>query len=308
MDHTEFTSYIAPDGSEYKFDTVMRTLLTEEGLGMPPIEYLVKSGPFQHGSSLIDFRLQPRTIQMVVRQNSYSRTEFWQNRTALLNGIRPNKFSGNSFGPGKLRKIFEDGSIRDLDVIIDQGPSFTARDITIWDEWGFTETLRFIAHDPTFYDPATKSVEFSAILDPLSDDHLVFPLTFPIELGAILFTDAITATTSGNWKTFPSIKVYGPIGNFVIENVSTKEIIRLGYNVPSGDVVTISLEYGNKFVTDQNGVNLIGTVSSDSDLATFHLAPDPEVSGGVNVLSVSTSSLDVSSRIVISYNDRFIGL
>jgi hypothetical protein len=53
---------------------------------------------------------------------------------------------------------------------------------------------------------------------------------------------------------------------------------------------------------------LIGTVTTSSDLTTFHIAPDPEVPGGINSFTVSASGADANSRILLEYYIRYIGL
>src|SRR3990172_10515412 len=126
---TEFTEYIAPNGSIYQFDTMDRFLMSEEGLGMPAIQYITQKGPYQHGSSLIAYRLQERTIQLILREDSCDRTAYWASRAALLDSIRPNRYVGYNFDAGVLRKKFQDGKIRDIKVVIEQGPIFTARSL-----------------------------------------------------------------------------------------------------------------------------------------------------------------------------------
>lgn len=304
----EFTDYVGPDGTVYSFDNDDRFLISEEGLGMPPMEYVTQRGPFQHGETLVDYRLSPRTIQLVLRQDGDSRYDYWEKRAKLLNMLRPNRHAYGGFGPGKLRKRLPDGSIRELNVIIEQGPVFTARSQDRWDEWGFTETLRFIAHDPTFLDPVTHSIMWENILDVGSMTDLLLPLQFPISLGA----SAVVATKSilypGSWPCFPRIIITGPHDNFKLTNLSTGEKIELNYNISAGQIVIINLAFGLKTVEDTLGTNLLGTVTPDSDLATFHLAPDPEVPAGINRVISESTSTTAASRILLEYNARYIGI
>lgn len=303
----EFTEFQAPNGSIYKFDTTERFLMTEEGLGLPQITYITQKGPFQHGESLIDYRLNTRTIQLVLRQDSCDRTEYWINRAALLDAVRPNRYVGYDFNPGILRKRFPDGSIREIKVIIEQGPVFAARSLDRWDEFGFTETLRFVAHDPIFYDPTVNTKSFSLSSGIL--DQLVFSITFPIEFDSSYYNSGPTPVTyTGTWFSFPVITITGPQFGTTIENLSTGEKIALDYALSAGEVVTINLDYGNKTVTNAGGTNLIGTVTSDSDLSTFHIAPDPEVAGGVNDLSVASMGNNEDSSVVVTYYTRYIGI
>lgn len=303
---TEFTEYIAPDGSVYQFDTSDGLLMTEEGLGMPPIDYIAQQGPAQHGSSVLSYRLKERIIQLVIRNDACNRTDYWAHRAALLDAIRPNKSVGVNFEAGVLRKIFADGSIRDINVTIQEGPAFAARSLDKWDEHGFTETIRFIAHDPLFYDPIVSSVVFA--FSTAAFDQLVFPITFPIEFDSSSIDITSAITYPGTWFAFPTIVLTGPQAYPKIDNLSTGEKIWLDYIISAGEVVTISLEYGNKLVTNNYGVNLIGVVPSDCDLATFHIAPKPEVTNGVNNIRYQSINNTAASSGVLSYQPRYMGI
>jgi hypothetical protein len=307
MKSVEFTQYIAPDGNIYKFDSVDRFLMSEEGFGLPPIEYITQKGPFQHGETLVDFRLGPRIIQLQLRQDSCSRALYWDNRSNLLDAIRPNRNVGSTVSSGVLRRIFEDGTIKDINAIIEQGPGFVAKQIGRWDEWGFTEMLRFICHDPLFFNPIQKSITFDNLVSG-SDDDWVLPWSFPMLFGGSAFALSGNIVYPGTWLDYPTIVIVGPVNGLIITNVSTGEFIEFNYSIADGETVTISLEPGNKSVTNQLGTNLLGVITPDSDLATFHIAPNPEVANGLNEIDLTLSGADAGSSVSISYYERYIGL
>lgn len=308
MRPVEFTQYIAPDGNVYKFDTGDRFLMSDEGYGLPPIEYITQKGPFQHGETVIDYRLGPRVIQLQLRQDSCSRDDYWDNRALLLNSIRPNRNVGVTFSTGVLRKIFQDGTMKDIYAIIQQGPGFVAKQSGKWDEWGFTETLQFICHDPIFFNPIQKSYTFDNLVSPGAGVGWELPWSFPMLFGGTAFALSGNITYNGTWMSYPSIVIVGPVNGLVITNISTGETIEFNYSIADGETVTISLEPGNKSVTNQLGVNLLGVITSDSDLATFHLAPDPEVALGVNEIDLALSGADAGSSVTILYYEKYIGL
>lgn len=305
----EFTSYISPDGEEYQFHIPSgygRWVLTESGWGTPPIDYITQRGPFQHGDTVRDFFLRPRVIQMLIRQQFCNRDDLWGGRALLLNAIRPNRqTTPTASEPGQLRRIQSDGAIRDLNVYISQGPRFEPRNRTNWDEWAFQEVLRFIAYDPVVFDPT--EVEEVLGLDLVLE--LVFPIDFPIIFGASSIDDTVDLTYPGTWETFPIIVITGPMSNFKIVNNTTGEEIELTYNIPLGDSITIDLSYGNKTVIDAGGTNRIGSVTPESDLATFHIAPDPEAPGGVNSLTVTgLGAAPGVTQVAVSYFNRYFGI
>jgi hypothetical protein len=303
----EYTEYVAPDGSIFSFDDNDKLLVSEEGTGLPPIEYFTQQGPQQHGETLIDYRLKPRTIQMLLRQDACNRFDYWTNRLSLLNGIRPNKHTFTNFGPGYLRKRFPDGSVKNINVIIEQGPTFSPRDITKWDEWAFTETLRFIAHDPVYYDPVKKAELWENLIELAVPAEWLLPFSLPLVFDPTMAVNTRYITCVGTWFSYPTITITGPAVGFSIANLDTGEVITLDYTIGSGEIVTISLEYGNKTVTNDSGTNLIGTVYPTTDLATFHIAPTPEVLNGINTLVVAATGVDGNTTVLLEYYTKYIG-
>lgn len=301
----EFDIYIAPDGEEFSLNDWNGTwILGGDGFGMPPIEYKTSHGPFQHGETPIDFFLRPRIIQYQFRIQECNRLRYFNLRNKCLNYLRPNRQLVNTFQTGTLRKILSDGRKRDIRVFIEEGPTFPFTNDS-WDEWGSMNTLRFIAFDPTFYDPTSASASFT--LTPIT--NLVFPITFPIAFGTTTIDNTVSITYPGTWHDYPTITLVGPLAGIIITNETIDEKIHLSYSIPTGRTVTINLAYGEKTVEDDLGNNLIGSISSDSDLATFRIVPDPEAPGGINAIrALGAGVLAGSTQISISYNVRYIGI
>lgn len=298
----EWTRYIGPDGAVYNLTVPSaygRWVIGQSGWGTPPIDYITVRGTQQHGATVKDYFLLPRTIQLLIKQGYCSRSEYWTGRAGILDAIRPNRQPTGEHAPGILELTWPDGSVRRLDVYIADGPRFEPSELGRWDEWAFREVLRFTAFDPIIYDPAEQTVSFVA------GDELVFPITFPITFSDI--AQSGVANYLGTWEDYPTIEITGPITGPSITNVDTGETITLDYAVPAGDVVTISLR-GDKLVTDQAGANLIGTVNPASDLASFHIAPDPEAPGGVNTINVAGSGTTPATSIVVTYINRYFGI
>lgn len=311
----EFTSYISPDGEEYLFDDRLhKFLMSIEGEGMPPIEYITQQGPNQHGETVIDFRLNTRVVQLIHRSNGNDRLDYWDNRALLIDILRPNRNPPGVFNVGKLERKLPNGDRRRLDCFIQQGPVFTPRSPSQWDEYGFTESLRFIAHDPTFYDPVQQCYQWTLGFQ----DELIFPFTFRKGTdgnGLLFATDVIDSDISisyqGTWRAYPTIEITGPLSTPTIEHVELGSRIKLNYIVSSGEVVTITTAHGNKTVQNDSGVNLIGTVDEDTvaDLTEFYIAPNPEVPGGTNTINVTGASAESGTTAVeLAFYTRFIGI
>ena len=305
----EFTEYRSYDGAVYHFDTGDKFLVSETGEGMPPIGYITQRGPFQHGETVFDYRLEPRIIQLIHRRNACSRQEYWENRATLLDMLRPNRHATGAFATGALYKTLTDGSQRAIDVMIEQGPMFQPSDPKKWDEWSITETLRFIAHDPTWFDPDINTEIW--VLNPDTVNQLLFPFTFDgtdMAFRQYTMSDDHIITYTGTWLSYPNIVITGPLIRPRIQNLSTDELIDLDYTVESGEVVTIDLSYGNKSVESDIHDNITGAVQSTSDLATFHIAPAPEVADGANTINVAGGGATGTTDVRLTYYTRYIGI
>lgn len=300
----EFDYLITPDGLTYNFDDrKARFLMTFTGQGMPPLSYITQRGPFQHGETFLDYRLNPRVITYIHRRKSCNRQGYYDLRADMLNYMRPNRQAANSFLPFQLRKVLPDGSKRDIDVFFQGGLDFAPRALDRWDETDVQEVIRWVAPDPTFYDPEVVIFDATGAFC----NNLIFPATFPITFCGSGGTASDTFTYTGTWLSNPIIYATGRIRDLVIRNLTTGEKIEMNYTIPSGVTVTIDTRYGHKTVSDSLGNNLIGSLSTDSDLATFHIAPAPEAPGGVNQLSITGKQNDSSVQIVLRYYTRYIG-
>jgi len=302
----EFDYYITPDGESLNLnDYNISFVMSSQGQGMAGITYQTQAGPFQHGSSPLTYLLQPRTISMVITLKSNGRENYWENRAKFLDYFRPNRQTGTGLTCGKLRKILPSGHTRDIDVLIQSGLGMNIDYSGAYTENRVSEGVQFIAFDPTFYDPTQVSVSASIS----GFDNLLFPITFPITFGASVIYDTFNVTYAGNWSASPIIVATGPFQSFRIENLTTGELLGVDYAISLGETLTIDTRTGYKTVTNQLGTNLIGTLTTDSDLSTFHIAPNPEAPLGVNNLRLSGSGGRVGqTSLTINYYSRYIGI
>lgn len=300
----EFTQFIAPDGTVYKFDGADKFLIGIAGEGMPTIDYITQSNPLLHGETLMSYRLRPRIIQLLHRRQTCSRAEYWDARENLLDILRPNRHPLNEFGAGKLRHFMPNGKKRDIDVIIQTGPVYQSRSTDVWDELAFTEALTFIAFNPVFYNPDQVCETF--VLN--DDSSLIFPFVFPFTFTPVSSSGTITITYTGSWLAYPVMEADGPFSGIRFTNEITGEIIRLNKNVAAGETVVFDLREGQKSVTSSVYGDVIGAIVDPIALATFHLEPNPGASGGVNVISVYLEATDsINTKVRFSYQERFIG-
>ena len=305
-----------PESREYPLVTPHHTgrfVMSFSGMGTPDIQYITQRGPNQDGETLRDFHLTPRMVQLLERQQFVDRDAWWAGRATILDELRPNRQStATGVATGILRMVKSDGSIRDLNVLIESGPRFEARNVNEWDEWSFEEVLRFIAFDPLFFDPARVDFALPFVLDL----NLVFPITFPITFGSGLIDVSLDLDYTGTWASLPTIVIVGPLENPIIDNVTTGETLDLRHDVGPGETVTIDLAFGQKTITNNLGANLLGSLSTDSDLGTWHIAPTPEAPQVVgqprptarNVIRLRGSNPTGSTSVQVRYFTRYFGI
>lgn len=299
MKLNEQLQYIRPDGVKYRLHTPpSRVVMSEEGFGTPPLEYVTDRAPFQHGDTVRDFFLQPRPMQIVIMQNFCSRADWVRGRDGILDAVRPNRITDFNT-QGKLLWYRADGSKRQIDVVLESGPGF-APPQGGWREWSFTEVLRFVAHDPAWYDPTQQTTSFVQSLG-----ELVFPITFPITFAS--FGTISTLAYVGTWLEYPTIVIIGPIIGPRIENLTTGNVLALDYTIPDGMSATITLR-GRKTITRSDGVNLLNYLTSDSDLTEFSLQPDPIAPNGDNQIQVTGSGTNTNTSVVIEWYKRYFGV
>lgn len=294
-------TYFAPDGVEYPLEVKRkRFVLSAEGEGLPPINYNTQRGPFQDGETMHNFFAQPRLVQLTIRHVLETRGEYWNERNSLMYALNPLKQTlAYDRLHGVLRKVLPGGAKRDLSCLIAQGPNFNPRSLTQWDEYAYQEVLRFIAHDPIYYDPNEITVTF---LDSQGTD-ITFPITFPIQFSDISETNSINY--QGSWREYPRIVFTGPMSVGRVYNETTDEQIVITYPLAAGDTITVDLRYGYKTVRLANGTSVLGYITADSDLGSFHLTT---ANGGVNSVVGSAYGSTGATRIALKYNTRYLGI
>jgi len=264
--------------------------LGDQGFGLAPLRRITVRGPLQNGDSDIDFRLEPRVLQLpLVIVNPPSTAPRWQHyqiRQKMLNIFRPQTSGVLRVFVSALSGTVVDVLIRYINVKVLGGLSFDVDP----DNYHVRTVVQLRADDPTWYE----------------DDGLGTgaPLTATYPSTQISGSGSITITTAGNWVSYPIIRVTGPITLSSITNVTTGEFIDFlgGTTIAAGAYYDIDLTYGQKTVKDNLGVNQISRVISTSNLATWGLVP------GANVVRVNGSGITTATNAVFSYFPRYTGI
>ena len=111
----------------------------------------------------------------------------------------------------------------------------------------------------------------------------VLPEVLPAVLGATTYSSNGSVNNDGDWPSYPSFTIYGPINIPKITNTTTGEYIQINTNVPSAsDVLTINYDQ-DSFTIELNGNSVIGSLTSGS--IPF------KIRSGINNLTLSGSSV-----------------
>lgn len=295
----EFTSFITSDGIEYVLHfPPIRSVISEEGLGMPEINYITQRGPYQHGETLQDFFLRPRVLQYIIRHQYKCRKDYWAGRAQLIDILKPNRGVAGVPAPGVLRRVLPNGDTRQLDCIIQSGPAFAPRDPKVWDEVAYTEALRFIAYNPLWYDPLDK---FATLL--FTANANTFPMTFPVTFNGG-YSRVTSFTYYGEWEEYPLIILDGPMTMATIINQTTGSTIRFIYPIADTSRVVIDLRFGRKTAVLDDTIDVIGGITADSDITTFRLVP-----GNNDIFArAEGASANFATFITLQWNNRYLGI
>lgn len=274
-------------------------LVEQDGLGMAELHRLNERGPLQHGDSDLGYRLDPRFVTLVVGVLAETPGEVWDLRKQLLDCFRPGA------GALILKCTLENGDVRQLDGFYYSGLTMPTsdREGAIYQKAGMVVK----APDPTLYDPSAHSEVFEL---GGGTDVLEVPMEVPMVVGASTIDAAKSIYYAGTAESLPFlIRITGPIDDCVITNETTGEKLDFtGAAIDPGDYYDIDLRYGYKQVVDSTGASKLAELTTDSDLATWHFAPEPEAPDGLNNIRVQGSNVDPSTRIAISFFDRYIGV
>ncbi len=276
-------------------DDVVCNLLEQDGVGLPPLHRLSARGPQQHGESDQGFRLDPRIITMLFR---LVQPDMLTKRDTLLAYFKPRDTALT------LKWTRDDASIRQLDCHYVSRLSLSS---AAAGRFLLKVPAQFKSSDnPSFYDPTLAHVVFGLAG---GGDEWEIPLAIPWEIGASSINTTQPVAYVGTWRSYPVITITGPLNGCIITNLDTDEKISFaGLNLPAAEQRIVDLRYGRKTVVDELGADAMTDVTTDSDLASWHLAEAPDAPGGVNGIKVTGTAATADTAVSIEYLNRYISL
>jgi hypothetical protein len=294
-------------GQTYNLNDGREIRLELYDLGLAPARRLWQRAPGQRGRTNLGAVGEPRFIDLAWRLTGHDLRRFFLLRETIQTVFRQRQNE-----PVQLTFTFPGGVVRSADVYLDGELLFADRRHTMTRVSG-----TFVADDPRLYDPALRTVVFALL--PTSGG-LPIPFTVPIPIGgSVLNVIQEINYASGSRlaaEEYPVIIVNGPIENPIIENLTTNERIDLaGLVLGIGQSVTIDLggqpRRDSKTIRREEGSTAAQFLSTDSDLATWHLAYagerlfDGTYSSGTNLVRILGDNVTLLSSAELRYYDRY---
>lgn len=261
----------------------------DQGFGLAPMHRITQRGPMQHGDSDVDFRLDPRIMQLPIVAITTSIDDYYIARGRLLSVFSPSNVVGTL-------TVTTSTWSRSIDVKVLGGMAFDTDP-----QVGYTlrAVIQLRADDPTWYDANPLTINGSS---GIAGTPTAYPVVYPRTYGTANINATTTYSYDGTWLSYPVITATGPITGLVITNNTTGQVITTTGSIAAGRTYTYDLRYGKKTVYDDLGNNQIATVASSSNLATWAIVT------GTNSISITASSSSSPAAVIITYYTRFVGI
>lgn len=270
--------------------------LGDLGFGLAPMHRITQRGPLQHGDTDVDFRLDPRILQIPLFIDALDIDTHYAIRGKLLQIFAPSNVLGTL-------TVTTTAFSRSIDCYVLGGLSM---DIDPKSGYGVRAVVQLRAPDPTWYDTTPLVL---TLTPSVAGTAFAIPMAIPLTLGTSSINSTTTVTYAGTWLSYPIITAVGPITGLSITNNSTGQVISLGLlSIAAGTTYTFDLRYGYKTVKTDTGVNKIADVTAASNLATWAIVPSPVASAGVNTITVTSSSSSSPASVSIIYYTRYVGI
>jgi len=299
------TFLIRRDSKEYNFNTSSFNasmdypvyLVGTVNFGMAPVTRITQRGPFQNGDTDVDFRINPRVMNIPIVVPASSYPEMMQKRSDLMKVFKP----GNDVVT--FRMTWNDGvngfQERSIDGRVVGGLQFDTNST----EYTIRTVVQMRCADPTWYDETSS---YYVLTSATWGDPTPIPRLYPVTYGTNQNSGnkITTFTYEGSWNAYPVLVLNGDLNAIVITDTLGHEI-RIDGAISYPNVWTITLG-DNITVVDQNGVNKFEYLNINSDLVRWAIyAASGTVPDGVNTISVSASG---TGSITMDFFPRYVGV
>ena len=264
------------------------------GMGIPDVQIIETTSPAIHGSTIQQVRYEPRVISDTIYIRGRSRAEMYENRKRLNEILSPDSGEGilfytNDAGTYKTRAV---ARIIDAQSRVSNYSKCRIEFYCADPYWRELKTQRKTAFSAAnagwimgSYVSTSEGVFFAAA-DRLSQIYNAASASTPVKI-----------TIIGPFMT--TVNGYARIINH-----TTGQHITISQDIDTGNTLIINTEQRNISVSlDSNGevTDAFSYIDPDSDLS-FHLAP------GTNLIEIACNVEQITSKILIDFVHRYIGL
>jgi len=265
--------------------------------GIPPVTRITQRGPFQNGDTDIDYRLNPRVINLPVVVPGTTYNEMASNRENLLQMFKP----GND--TATFQQILDGGTAYEISRSIDVKIAGASMDSAQTD-FNVRAVIQLRADDPTWYNTTQN---YTQMTYTQFGSPTPYPKPYPVPYGDYSSANIISVVYTGTVMSSPILQCVGPLTNLTMTDGAGR-IIAISGTIAAGNTFTIDLRFGRKTIVDQNGINKFSMLTITSDLINWGIYPDPTFDSGLQYFSVSATGTTASSAVFMYWYDRYVGI
>lgn len=253
--------------------------------GLPPYQAAVLDTPLVDGDVVRFVLANARGLEVHLLVKGSNATDYEAVRSALQSAMNP------KLGDGRFRCTRADGTQREIFCRYDSG--FEGDE-----SWGAASAihqeylLKFMAHDPYFYDVLATTLTFSSAVP-----SNFFPI-MPLKLSGASIGSGFSIFNGGDVESYPVFTISGPGTNPTLTNTTTGKSIAATITLTAGQSLIIDTQA--KTVKREDGSNQFSVLSFGSALWTL--------ATGQNAITLSMSGTGAGSQIQVSYKQRYNSL
>lgn len=154
--------------------------------------------------------------------------------------------------------------------------------------------VQFVATDFRIYDGFNSTA--ITYLPPLIQAGLDVAFDVSFQLPGTKVSDETVITNSGTWISYPVLVITGPAVNPRVSNLTTGEVLKFGFTLLAGDVLTVDMGL-RKVVLNGSAFR-----SEAVDSQWWGLVPDGD---GSNVIQFQADSYDPAASLQVQYRSAW---
>lgn len=292
--------FVTEDGRVFTLhNPPTKAIVGMRGFGFSEMGPTTIKYPYQHGSTLLSKKLDPRKLDVTLRISKDCYDEYQVLRAYLLDTFRENRSYTHNPSLAHLIYYYVDNGVyrtREIDVFFSGKMTLDRPQAQSWDQFSFTETLEFVAPYPVWYDPTEVTTTFSTWTT-----EATLPITAPYVFGCKRSSANITYL--GTWETFPKIRLEGTFTNISVINADTDQRIDFAGN---GSSVTIDLQTGPQLYAENYYTHENYLANFSGDLTSFCLQTSPPVTA--NTIQVYAEGMSTTGKVYLIYKTSYRGI